>query len=88
MLDFTLAKITYLSQANLTRLFCNGANMLLTVITQQIHVAKQKHAFIQHPFDKGWHELHSILLTLNDNVSTEKKFHVLTFHFRSTKLLA
>jgi len=63
-------------------------DLLLTVTTQQIHVAKQKHAFIQHPFDKGWHELHSILLTLNDNVSTEKKFHVLTFHFRSTKLLA
>ena len=60
MLDFTLAKMlmldfTYLSQANLTRLFCNGANLLLTVITQQIHVAKQKHAFIQHPFDKCRH---------------------------------
>jgi len=33
---------------------------------QQIHIAKQKHAFIQHYFDKRWLEMHSILLSRND----------------------
>ena len=96
MLDFTLAKITYLSQANLTRLFCNGANLLLTVITQQIHVAKQKHAFIQHPFDKRRHDMHSILLNRNDKIfqlpallcfSAEEKFQCINIQFQKHQII-
>jgi len=34
--------------------------------TQQIHVAKQKHAFIAHPFDKCRREMQSILLSHNN----------------------
>ena len=96
MLDFTLAKITYLSQANLTRLFCNGANLLLTVITQQIHVAKQKHAFIAHPFDKCRREMQSILLSHNNKTfqlpallcfSTEKKFQCTNIQFQKHQII-
>lgn len=43
-------------------------NLLLPIITKQIHVAKQKHAFIQHPFDKGWHQMNSILLGRNNEI--------------------
>lgn len=43
-------------------------DLLLLILTKQIHVAEQKHASIQHPFDKCWHEMHSILLSHKDEV--------------------
>jgi len=64
--------------------------------TQQIHVAKQKHAFIQHPFDKRQHEMHSILLNHNDKIfqlpallcfSTEEKFQYINTQFQKHQII-
>jgi len=71
-------------------------DLLLTVITQQIHVAKQKHAFIANPFDKCRREMQSILLSHNNKTfqlpallcfSTEKKFQCTNIQFHKHQII-
>ena len=64
--------------------------------TQQIHVAKQKHAFIAHPFDKCRREMQSILLSHNNKTfqlpallcfSTEEKFQYINTQFQKHQII-